>query len=70
MTAICGTAVALSLSQSEREHLALTVWASLESEKGFDPDGIELALSRNQEIESGQVQAISHSEFLLLTGGK
>lgn len=61
---------ALSLSQAERAHLALTVWASLEPDEGFDPEGLGLAVSRNLEIESGQVQPITHSEFLLRTGGK
>ena len=52
--------------------MALAAWESLESAgaaKGseFNPEGIEIALRRNQEIESGSVQTIGHSEFVRRT---
>ena len=61
---------ALGLSVSDREHLALAVWASLETAEGIDPEGVNIALARDEEIESGRVQPISHAEFLLRTGSK
>jgi len=60
---------ALSLSPVEREHLAVTVWESLEGSIAFDPQGIQVALNRNQDIESGSVTPMRHAEFLLRTGG-
>jgi len=61
---------ALSLSQSEREYLALAIWDSLSSAEDIDPEGIDIALCRDQEIESGQVRPITHSEFLKQTADK
>lgn len=60
---------ALNLSPVEREHLAITVWESLQGNAAFDSEGLELARSRNQDIESGSVKPLSHAEFLLRTGG-
>lgn len=54
---------ALSLPPGERERLALAVWASLDRAAEFDPDGIDMALDRDSEIESGAVEAIDHEEF-------
>ena len=61
---------ALRLSVPEREHLALSMWASLKTARGIDPEGVEIASLHDEEIESGKIQTISHSEFLLRTGGK
>ncbi len=60
---------ALNLPPRERERLALAVWESLEGVSAVDPEGIEIALHRNEEIESGTVQAIDHAEFMRRTNG-
>lgn len=60
----------LDLPPDERERLVLLAWESLET--SFDPDdpeGDELALKRDEEIQSGKVKAISHAEFLRATSG-
>lgn len=65
----------LALPPAERERLATMAWESLvadpsaASDHKIDPEGIEIALQRDGEIESGQVQPIGHSEFLRRTGG-
>lgn len=65
----------LNLPPEEREHLALAAWESLETDTAFvvdhsfDPEGIDLALKRDDEIESGRVKLINHSEFKRITGG-
>jgi hypothetical protein len=33
----------------------------------LDPEGIELAMERDQQLDSGSVNAISHTEFLRRT---
>jgi hypothetical protein len=59
----------LSLPPEERAHLALAAWESLEadpafaSDRTFDPEGVELALERDAEIEAGSAQPLSHAEF-------
>lgn len=57
----------LNLPFTERQKLTLTAWASLESSPEFDPEGIEIALKRNEEIESGISTPISYAEFNRLT---
>jgi hypothetical protein len=65
----------LALPPAERERLATMAWESLvadpsaASDHKIDPEGIEIAVQRDGEIESGQVQPIGHSEFLRRTGG-
>jgi len=65
----------LSLPPAERAHLALAAWESLEADPSFaanpafDPEGIALALSRDREIESGDIKPLTHEEFLARTGG-
>lgn len=65
----------LSLPPSERADVALAAWESLESDPSFaanpafDPEGINLALARDQEIESGAIDPLTHEEFLERTGG-
>jgi hypothetical protein len=60
----------LRLPANEREQLALSAWSSLGDGSDpaistlLDPEGIEFAIERDQQIESGSVTAISHSEFL------
>lgn len=55
--------------------MALAAWESLESDPSFaanpafDPEGINLALARDQEIESGAIDPLTHEEFLERTGG-
>lgn len=59
----------LNLPPQERERLACAVWESLEGVSAVDPEGIEIALCRDKELESGAVAAINHSEFLRRTRG-
>jgi hypothetical protein len=59
----------LQLPAAERAELVLEAWASLEADLAFaadpdfDPEGVELAIRRNQEIESGAVTPLSDEEF-------
>lgn len=63
----------LRLPASEREQLALSAWNSLGRGSDpainaqLDPEGIELAMERDQQLDSGSVNAISHTEFLRRT---
>jgi len=63
----------LSLSPAEREQLALAAWESLGdgSDLGsvatLDPEGIEIAKRRDNDISEGSKEAISHREFLRRT---
>ena len=63
----------LKLPANEREQLALSAWSSLGGgsdpaiNASLDPQGIELAIERDQQLESGSVNAISQSEFLRRT---
>lgn len=63
---------ALSLSRSERERLAVTVWDSLEfdrSDQGVaDPEGAAIAVERDREIDSGETEALGQEAFRRLTG--
>ena len=60
----------LRLTVVEREQLALSAWNSLGDgtnpivNQQLDPEGIDLALQRDREIEAGQSTAISKEEFL------
>ncbi|MEX0769646.1 MAG: addiction module protein [Balneolaceae bacterium] len=66
----------LDLPPAEREQLAVTAWESLEADTAFvtdytfDPEGVDLALKRDNEIESGSVKSMSHAQFQKLTGSK
>lgn len=59
----------LSLPPRDRERLALAAWESLEgssvwlSDPGTDPEGIALARTRDEEIDSGRVEPLSQEEF-------
>jgi hypothetical protein len=65
----------LALPPAQREQLATAAWESFVgdpgalSDPGIDPEGIELALQRDAELESGTIQTIGHSEFMKRTGG-
>lgn len=65
----------LSLPPSERAELVLLAWESLTADPAFaadrnlDPEGIEIAVERDREIESGAVQTLSHEEFRRRTSG-
>lgn len=65
----------LALSPTEREQLAMAAWESLVTDSNalsdprIDPEGINIALERDAEIESGAIQAIAHAEFMKRTGG-
>jgi hypothetical protein len=65
----------LALPAAEREQLATAAWESLVSDPsalsdyGIDPEGIEIALQRDAELDSGAIQAIGHAEFMRRTGG-
>lgn len=60
---------ALRLPAEKRALLAESLWESLEdpfagNEDTADAAGIALALERDRQIESGEVQEISHEEFM------
>jgi hypothetical protein len=63
----------LALSPAERERLATIAWESLVNDPAaaanseIDPDGIELAVQRDRDIDSGKIQPIDHAEFLRRT---
>lgn len=59
----------LALPPAEREQLATAAWESLVSDPGIDPEGIDIALERDAEIESDMIQPIGHAEFMRRTGG-
>jgi hypothetical protein len=65
----------LALPPAEREQLATAAWESLVSDPsalsdaGIDPEGIDIALQRDAELEAGTIQPIGHAEFLRRTGG-
>jgi hypothetical protein len=65
----------LALPAAEREQVATAAWESLVSDPdalsdpGIDPEGIEIALQRDAELNSGAIQAIGHAEFIKRTGG-
>jgi hypothetical protein len=64
----------LDLPPSERAHLALAAWESLESDPAFaadrtvDAEGVKIASDRDKEIESGAVKPLTHEEFRRRTG--
>ena len=63
----------LRLPANEREELALSAWNSLGRGSDpainakLDPEGIELAMERDQQLDSGSINPISHTEFLRRT---
>jgi hypothetical protein len=65
----------LALPAAEREQLATAAWESLVNDPGaltdpgIDPEGIEIALQRDAELDSGAIQTIGHAEFIRRTGG-
>ena len=65
----------MSLPAAERERLATVAWESLVNDpqaagnRDIDPEGIQVASQRDDEIESGKVQPIDPAEFLRRTGG-
>jgi hypothetical protein len=65
----------LALPAAERERLATIAWESLfgdpsvAEDRSIDPEGVEVAASRDAELESGRAKAIGHAEFLRRTGG-
>lgn len=63
------TGEALKLPAGERAQLAASLWESLEDPfelavEQSDADAISLALERDQELESGAVQPLSHSDLM------
>ena len=63
----------LRLPANEREELALSAWNSLGRGSDtainakLDPKGIKFAMERDQQLDSGSVIPISHTEFLRRT---
>ncbi len=61
------------LTAAEREQLALSAWKSLGDgsdpavSQQLDPAGIEVALKRDDDLESGELNAITSEEFLRRT---
>jgi putative addiction module component (TIGR02574 family) len=66
----------LELPPADREQLALRMWESIIADESatadetLDPSGVDLAISRNQQIEAGKVSSISEEEFRDRTRGK
>ncbi len=63
------TAEAMRLPAKERALLASHLWESLEDPNAANGDldeiaTLNLAAERNRQIESGEVQAISHAEMM------
>ena len=65
----------MRLPSVDREQLILRAWESLVRDPDatgnpeIDPEGLELALIRDGEIDSNNSVAISHEEFLRRTSG-
>ena len=65
----------LALPPAEREQLATAAWESLVSDPSalsdpnIDPEGINIAMQRDAELESGTIESIGHAEFIRRTGG-
>lgn len=63
----------LGLPATDRERLILKAWESLvrdpDADPDIDPEGVELAEKRNGEIDSNNLAAISHEEFVRRTSG-
>jgi putative addiction module component (TIGR02574 family) len=63
----------LNLPPAEREKLVIRAWESLEkdraavSDQKIDPEGIELALRRDDDLEQGRETPLSEDEFNRLT---
>jgi len=60
---------ALKLPLIDRIQLAASLWESIEdpytlSAEMTDEDAIALALTRDAEVESGEVSALSHAELM------
>jgi hypothetical protein len=65
----------LGLPAADRERIILKAWESLADDLAaaaspeVDPEGVSLAISREREIDSNQVSAVTHEEFRRRTGG-
>ena len=65
----------LGLPAADRERIILKAWESLADDPAaaaspeIDPEGVDLAISREREIDSHQVSAVTHEEFRRRTGG-
>ncbi|MFN5579337.1 MAG: addiction module protein [Akkermansiaceae bacterium] len=60
---------ALRLPANERALLAATLWESIQDPYQLavdleDDEAVSLAVLRDREIESGEVAAVSHEEFM------
>jgi putative addiction module component (TIGR02574 family) len=60
---------ALRLPANERALLAATLWESIQDPYQLavdleDDEAVSLAILRDREIESGEVAALSHEEFM------
>jgi putative addiction module component (TIGR02574 family) len=60
---------ALRLPTNERALLAATLWESIQDPYQLavdleDDEAVSLAVLRDREIESGEVAAVSHEEFM------
>ncbi|HRG15450.1 MAG TPA: addiction module protein [Pseudomonadota bacterium] len=66
----------MNLPAAERARLVMSVWESLEGDsnfaasRGFDPEGIALAVERDAELEAGAAEALSYEAFIERTGGR
>jgi len=66
----------LELPPTDREQLALRMWESLIADEAatadsrLDPIGIDLAIARDRQLDSGAASSLSEEEFLSRTRGK
>ena len=66
----------MSLPAADRARLAMSVWESLEGDsnfaanRGFDPEGIALAVERDAELAAGAAEVLTYEEFIQRTGGR
>jgi len=65
----------LDLPPGEREQLALSAWESLGDGSDeaictvLDPEGVNLARKRDDELSAGAVTPMGHAEFVRRTSG-
>ena len=65
----------LDLPVVDRERIILKAWESLANDPAamanpeIDPEGVDLAVSRDREIDNNSAGAISHEEFRRRTSG-
>ena len=65
----------MALPPGERARLAVVAWESLVGDaafvasRSFDPEGVALAVRRDEQIRDGASRALTLAEFIAHTGG-